>query len=74
MIAVSAVVITGIYHIMRKILDNNQIKDALYALVELLEIVDVTRRECLAALNLSMSDYEDVLLSCCAKNWVQNTS
>ena len=54
---------------MRKSLDQDQIKNALYDLMDLLDIVDVTRRECIAALNLPMSDYEDALLACCAKNW-----
>ena len=54
---------------MRKILDRDHIKSILYDLMDLLDIVDVTRRECIAALSLPMSDYEDAVLSCCAKNW-----
>jgi len=67
--AITASSITDIYYIMQKRLAKNEMKDALYGLMELLEIVDVTRKECLAALDLPMSDYEDALLSCCAKNW-----
>ena len=67
--AITASSITDIYYIMRKRLDKDEIRDALYGLMELVDIVDVTRRECLAALDMPMSDYEDALLSCCAKNW-----
>ena len=67
--AITANSVADIYYIMHKRLDKEKIRDTLYALMELLDVVSVTRRECLAALNLPMSDYEDALLSCCAKNW-----
>lgn len=67
--AVTASSATEIYHIIHKKLGRDGSKDAFYNLMELLTIVDVTHRECLAALDLPMHDYEDALLSCCAKNW-----
>jgi predicted nucleic acid-binding protein len=67
--AVTANTITDIYYILRKHLDKGAVKAALRGLMELLEVVDVTGGECLAALDLAMDDYEDALLACCAKNW-----
>jgi predicted nucleic acid-binding protein len=67
--AVTANAITDIYYILRKYLDKETVKGALRGLMELLEVVDVTGGECLAALDLAMDDYEDALLACCAKNW-----
>ena len=52
--AITASSITDIYYIMQKRLAKNEMKDALYGLMELLEIVDVTDKECLAALEWSM--------------------
>jgi predicted nucleic acid-binding protein len=67
--AVTANTITDIYYILRKHLDKEALKTALRGLMELLEVVDVTGSECRAALDLSMDDYEDALLACCAENW-----
>jgi len=67
--AITANAITDIYYILHKHLDKDTLKAALRGLMELLEIIAVTEDECLAALDLSINDYEDALLSCCARNW-----
>jgi predicted nucleic acid-binding protein len=67
--AVTANAITDIYYILRKHLDKEAVKAALRGLMELVEVVAVTGGECLAALDLTMDDYEDALLACCARDW-----
>ena len=67
--AITANAITDIYYILRKHLDKDSLKAALRGLMELLDIIAVTEDECLAALDLPVSDYEDALLSCCAGRW-----
>jgi predicted nucleic acid-binding protein len=67
--AITANSLTDIYYILRKHLDKEAVKTALRGLLELLEVVEVTGNDCLAALDLPMDDYEDALLACCAKNW-----
>lgn len=67
--AITASTITDIYYILRKHLGSEALRSALYGLIELLEVVEVTRADCLTALNLPMDDYEDALLVCCAGNW-----
>lgn len=66
--AVTANSLTDIYYILRKHLDKEAVKTALRGLMEILEVVNVTGSDCLAALDLAMDDYEDALLACCAKN------
>jgi predicted nucleic acid-binding protein len=67
--AITANAITDMYYILRKHLDNEALKAALRGLMELLEVMEVTGDNCLAALDLPMNDYEDAILACCAKNW-----
>lgn len=67
--AITANSITDIYYISRKHLDREAIKIALRGLMELLYVTDVTAVECLNALDLPMSDYEDAVLACCARHW-----
>ena len=57
------------YYIKRKSLNKKEIKGVLCGMMELLDILNGTRRDCLTALNLPMSDYEEAVLSCCSKNW-----
>jgi len=66
---ITANTVTDIYYILRKHLDKESLKDALRGLFVLLEIAAVTHSECVEALDLSMTDYEDALLSCCAYSW-----
>ena len=67
--AITANTVTDIYYVLRKHLDNQVLKAALRGLMELVEVLDVNGEECLAALDIPMKDYEDALLTCCAKNW-----
>ena len=67
--AITANSVTDVYYILRKHLDSETAKTSLRGLTELLDIIDVTQEECLVALELPMSDYEDALLSCCARQW-----
>ena len=66
---ITANAITDIYYILRKHLDKEALKAALRGLMELLEVMEVTGADCLAALELPMNDYEDAVLACCAENW-----
>jgi len=67
--AVTANAMTDMYYILRKHLDKEPLKAALRGVMELLEVMEVTGDDCLAALDLPMDDYEDALLACCAGNW-----
>ena len=67
--AITANTITDIYYVLRKHLDKQALKVSLSGLMELLDVVDVTGDQCLAALDVPMEDYEDALLACCAKSW-----
>ena len=67
--AITANTITDIHYILRKHLGGEVLKAALRGLMELLEVVDVTGPDCLAALDLDMDDYEDALLAHCAQGW-----
>lgn len=67
--AITANTITDICYILRKSLDGEKRKETLRGLMELFEVLDVTREECMAALDLPVEDYEDALLACCAETW-----
>ena len=59
---------TDIYYLVRKHLHNTeQSKNTMSKLYQLFGILDVTARDCQDALLLDMKDYEDAVISCCAK-------
>ncbi len=59
---------TDIYYLVRKHLHNTeQSKNTMFKLYQLFGILDVTARDCQDALLLDMKDYEDAVISCCAK-------
>lgn len=59
---------TDIYYIARKYLHSTeQAKNTMSRLYELFCILDVTADDCLQALLTDMNDYEDSVVSCCAK-------
>ena len=59
---------TDIYYLMRKHLHNTeQAKDTVSKLYQLFGILDVTAKDCHDALLSDMKDYEDAVISCCAK-------
>lgn len=59
---------TDIYYLVRKHLHNTeQSKNTMFKLYQLFGILDVTANDCQDALLLDMKDYEDAVISCCAK-------
>lgn len=59
---------TDIYYLVRKHLHNTeQFKNTMFKLYQLFGILDVTAKDCQDALLLDMKDYEDAVISCCAK-------
>lgn len=49
--------------------DTTAVKNALMNLMELVDVLDVTRERCIRAFRLPMFDYEDALLAECAEHW-----
>ncbi len=59
---------TDIYYIVRRHLHSiEQAKNTMSKLYELFLILDVTANDCQEALLTDMKDYEDAVVSCCAK-------
>lgn len=66
--SITANTVTDIYYLMKKYLQNPEaIKNALLGLMEVTDVVDVTKADCIKAFDLLMNDYEDALLAHCAK-------
>ncbi|MDI6878248.1 MAG: PIN domain-containing protein [Desulfitobacteriaceae bacterium] len=66
--SMTANTVTDIYYITKKYLQSHEaVKDALLGLMDVLDIVDVTKTDCIKAFNLPVNDYEDALLAHCAK-------
>lgn len=64
---------TNIYYIVRKHLHSTeQAKNTMSKLYELFCILDVTSSDCQEALLTEMEDYEDAVVSCCAKRKQMN--
>ena len=65
---ITATSATDIYYLIRKHLHNTeQSKNTMAKLYELFSILDVTAKDCQDALLTDMQDYEDAVISCCAK-------
>lgn len=61
-------IVTDIYYIARRhYMRESEARDMLHKLLKITGVLDVGHRECLKALELPMEDYEDALLSVCAK-------
>ena len=59
---------TDIYYLIKKHLHNTeQSKNTMSKLYQLFGILDVTANDCQDALLSNMNDYEDAVVSCCAK-------
>ena len=59
---------TDIYYLVRKRLHNTeQSKNTMSKLYQLFGILDVTAKDCQDALVSDVKDYEDAVISCCAK-------
>jgi predicted nucleic acid-binding protein len=68
--AITASTASDIYYIVKKYLrDETRTLTALKKLFALLEIVSVSKQDCLEAFDMGMRDYEDSLLAVCARNW-----
>ena len=65
---ITASSVTDIYYLVRKHLHNTeQSKNTMSKLYQLFGILDVTAKDCQDALVSDMKDYEDAVISCCAK-------
>ena len=65
---ITASSVTDIYYLIRKHLHNTeQAKSTMSKLYQLFGILDVTAKDCQDALLSDMKDYEDAVISCCAK-------
>ncbi|ADG81769.1 PIN domain-containing protein [Thermincola potens] len=61
-------IVTDIYYIARRhYMQESEARDMLHKLLKIIGVLDVGHKECLKALELPMEDYEDALLSVCAK-------
>lgn len=59
---------TDIYYLIRKHLHNaEQSKNTMSKLYQLFGVLDVTAKDCHDALVSEVKDYEDAVISCCAK-------
>jgi predicted nucleic acid-binding protein len=68
--AITASTATDIYYILRKYRpEKAKFKSDLKSLYEALEIITVEKADCIAAFDTGMADYEDSLVSICAKKW-----
>ena len=66
--SITANTVTDIYYLMKKYPQNPEaIKNALLGLMEVFEVIDVTKVDCIKAFDLPMKDYEDAVLAHCAK-------
>lgn len=66
--SITANTVTDIYYLTKKYLLNHEaVKNALLSLFDILEVVDVTKVDCIKAFDLQMNDFEDALLAHCAK-------
>jgi len=71
---ITASTFTDIYYLLRKHLrDKERTKRTLLELLSVVNILDVTGKDCEEALWLPMADYEDALLAYCAnRHFVDN--
>ena len=66
--SITANTITDIYYLAKKHHHDHEVtKTALLNIIDLHEIVDVTKADCIKAFDLPMTDYEDALLAQCAR-------
>ncbi|MDR2587514.1 MAG: PIN domain-containing protein, partial [Coriobacteriales bacterium] len=54
--------VTDIVYILRKHLEPEKLKDVMLKLMDIVEVLDTTRKDCRLAFDGSLSDYEDALL------------
>ncbi|MDL2291374.1 PIN domain-containing protein [Desulfovibrio sp. OttesenSCG-928-F20] len=59
--------LTDIYYLIRKGVTEATARDTLRNLLQLFSVVGITENDCVAALDLLITDYEDALLVVCAE-------
>ena len=59
--------LTDIFYVLRKSISASMAKAAVKKLMEPFEIISVNNEDCLKALSLPIDDFEDALLTICAK-------
>ena len=59
--------ITDIYYIARKALSDAKAREAIHHILNLFSIIDVSGKDCEAALSFPLNDYEDALIVICGK-------
>jgi predicted nucleic acid-binding protein len=59
--------ITDIYYVARKHLTDSEAREALHKLFQIFTVIDVRGADCEAALKLPVQDYEDAVVSVCAR-------
>ncbi|UQZ87856.1 DNA-binding protein [Deltaproteobacteria bacterium Smac51] len=68
--AITANTITDIAYLLRKHCHDLQIvRNSLANLMELFEVIEVSKERCVRALDLPINDFEDALLAECARKW-----
>jgi predicted nucleic acid-binding protein len=58
--------ITDVYYVLRKTLNDADSRNKIEALLNLFQIIEVTKTDCLTALKSPIRDYEDALIFVCA--------
>ena len=58
--------ITDIYYIIRKTFNDSDSREKIRTLLNLIQAIDVTKADCIAALDSPMADFEDALVAVCA--------
>jgi predicted nucleic acid-binding protein len=59
--------VTDIYYILRKVIGHSRSIEALRALFVILDVIDVSKSDLVMAMEANMTEYEDALVSSCAK-------
>jgi predicted nucleic acid-binding protein len=67
--ALTASAITDIFYLFSKARDAETARTAISYLLELYEIMTVSKRDCINALKLPIDDFEDALAAVCAQNY-----
>jgi len=58
--------VTDIYYVLRKKFSDIESREKIRTLLNLFQAIEVTKSDCLVALNLLISDFEDAIVVVCA--------
>lgn len=58
---ITPVIIANIYYILRKTYSKNEVKQGLNNLLEIIEVVEINKKNIIEALNSDFADFEDAL-------------